>query len=118
MYHSLVNNSDEGDVDVFDAVSVQCVYCRAESILRKGNWTPEEAYHKMDCHFDRQEDDAPLESIDAGWYYAYGVEGYAWDEGPVGPWADEDKALREAMCAYWDNITSAAVARVEASQEY
>ncbi len=118
MYHSLVNNSDEGDVDVFEAESVRCVDCLGERILRKGDWMHDDADHKLGCLYDRNPSDALLRAVSIGWHYAFGTEGYAWEEDPVGPFVTEGVALYHASREYWDKINDAAVACVEASREY
>jgi len=117
MYHSLVNNSDEGDVDVFEAESVVCDECRETTTLRKGAWTAFDVNHKLGCLYDHDEENADLRSVAIGWHYAFGSEGYAWEDEPVGPFVTEGVALMLASREYWDRINDDAVARVEASQE-
>lgn len=90
-YHSLKNNDDAGDVEVFIAVHVQCQECGAEEIMRAVGWNSDELTHRADCRDKHDVRALPLE-----WYFAFGSEGYAWEDEPCGSFTTEAGALAQA----------------------
>ena len=77
-YYKLLEESDAGDVEIFEALSVECLECREETIVRLRDglyrWVSD-AHHKMGCN----EDDR-FSRTRAGWGYAFGSEGFQWYE--------------------------------------
>jgi hypothetical protein len=92
-YHSLLNNDDSGDVEVFEAMNAMCCGCGAERVMRRSDDPQDELdeRHQMDC------DEDEFESVDLDWYYAFGSEGYNWnDSEATGPYDTEGSALAGA----------------------
>jgi predicted trehalose synthase len=106
-YHSLLNNDEAGDVDVFEAVRVECRGCGGDVICRTTDDLVDCAHHKRGCRY-KGTDEVELKMLTIGWAYAYGSEGYAWNDDAVGSYATEDDALGAANANLHDELDEAA----------
>ena len=112
-YHSLLNNNDAGDVEVFKAVSLQCPECLKSIVLRAVGWNSDDLLHGGACLAR----DCTPNVVDVDWHYVWGSEGFNWVEEPVGPYPTADAALDAARDKLHDNAIGYAEALRDSHQE-
>lgn len=113
MYHALLNNSEDGDVEVFEALSLSCVDCGEETIVRVHDNLGEQidaCCHQGNCR-GRNHLGVKFAKVSVGWAYAFGSEGHAWNDTPVCRFKTEAEALSAARDALQDELNEAALAR-------
>ena len=103
-HHALINNSEDGDVEVFLGIQYTCPGCSATQIVRDGE---EPELH----HGTRMFHEHVHEVQWKAWCFAFGSKGYAWNDEPEGPFKSEDEALRAAQAELHDKVNEAALAR-------
>jgi hypothetical protein len=90
--HSLINNDEAGEVEVFEGLHYACPGCHGYEIVRKGDETPKLMHNRHFFH----EHTADINF--RGWYYAWGSKGtaFVWETEPDGPYRSEAMALDAA----------------------
>ena len=75
-------DGDSQDVEVFEALSLICIDCRAETIVRAKDGLfvqMDAAYHLAGCS-GKSKNEVLFRRIRVGWGFAFGTESFAWDD--------------------------------------